>query len=60
MFKVGDVVKRVSSSHARMFVGDTGTVIGVSGRCVRIREFDGGGWHNGERFVKVNTFKGNK
>ena len=60
MFKVGDIVKRVSSSHAGMFVGDTGTVIGVSGRCVRIREFDGRGWHNSERFVKVNTFKGNK
>lgn len=60
MFKVGDVVKRVSSSHAGMLVGDTGTVIGVCGRCVRIREFDGRSWHSSERFVKVNTFKGNK
>lgn len=61
MFKVGDVIKRVSGSHAGMFVGDTGTVIEVYGNfLVRIKEFNAGAWHNGERFVKVNTFKGNK
>ena len=60
MFKVGDRVRRISGSHAGMFIGDVGTVVDVVGRTIRLKEFDGRGWHNGERFVKVSTFKGNK
>lgn len=60
MFKVGDMVRRTSGSHAGMFVGDVGTVVNVIGLMIRLKEFDGRGWHDGERFVKVNTFKGNK
>ena len=60
MFKVGDRVRRISGSHAGMFIGDVGTVVNVIGHTIRLKEFDGRCWHNGERFVKVNTFKGNK
>lgn len=62
MFKVGDRVKRVSGGHAGMMAGDTGVVAEVHPVWgIKLREWPaGGGYHNETRFVKVNTFKGNK
>lgn len=60
MFKVGDRVRRISGSHAGMLIGDVGTVVNVIGNTIRLKEFNGRGWHSGARFVKVNQFKGNK
>ena len=62
MFKEGDKVKRVSGSYYGMVAGDTGVVTGVHlALGIKLNEWPtGGGYHDETKFVKVNTFKGNK
>lgn len=62
MFKVGDKVKRVSGGYYGMVAGDTGMVTEVHPALgIKLYEWPtGGGYHDDTKFVKVNTFKGNK
>ena len=62
MFKVGDKVKRVSGGYYGMVAGDTGVVMEVHPAWgIKLLEWPtAGGYHDETKFVKVNTFKGNK
>lgn len=64
MFKVGDRVKCIQPQQPRkLFLGDTYTVLESftegPNNFVRVAEADDVGFFQ-HRFVKVNTFKGNK
>lgn len=62
MFKVGDRVKRVSGGYCGMMAGDIGVVTEVhTAWGIKLKEWTtAGGYHDETKFVKVNTFKGNK
>ena len=62
MFKVGDRVKCIEKGGSRMLVvGEVYTVSGLRPmNCIRVREVEIMHSYNIHKFVKVNTFKGNK
>ena len=62
MFKVGDKVKRVSGGYFGMMAGDTGVVTEVHPALgIKLDKWPSDvGYHDETKFVKVNTFKGNK
>lgn len=62
MFKVGDKVKCVEANPSRVLV--VGRVYTVSElrpmNCIRVMEVDIQHSYYSHKFIKVNTFKGNK